>query len=496
MNLVNNVVAKRTIIFLAVVFFLLGNLTGAAGNLSYGQEQISTGNPGYLPLDGKMRSGIVVKIDSGRIWLKLDSGQVEYFSPSPFTQATKNGRRADLGSLYEGDRVKLYFDRHDADEISRLEIQGDFVQVSNVYKGKLAIVRTFGNGLVLENVQVLKEGRWQNHRPIMPLTYADNLIYAGGRPVSQQQLGSYRGSEVYLVVKEFFGREQAERVIIKGQFETAFTDKIETINLYTENLKLQRNENVTLHDGTVIIKNGRLVDRYSLHSLADAFIVADGSGSNKLAQLIYVYNEDINNSSFGRNGIYSGKLDVVTEDRVWLEHINLLSNNRWQYQFDLMKELEYDHDTFIYDLVTGKQISPTEFSANNYAVDEWSEHAKANNLKSWYAYLFTNGDRIAGITVMRFPENWYQQRVTTGTIQTVTRSQSGQSADWTVTLQDVREWSNLREQWMIRDGGLTISITGAMLVRDGQAILPEELKQGDRVYLVRDDFRTKVLLVK
>jgi len=496
MNLVDNLVVKRAIIFLAVVFFLLANLKGAAGNLGYGQENISTANSGYLSLNGKIRSGIVVKIESGRIWLKLDSGQIESFSPTTVTQAAKNGRRVDLGSLYEGDRIKLYFDRYDTDKISRLEIQGDFVRVNNVYKGKLAMVRTFGNGLVLENVQVLKDGRWQNHQPIMPLTYADNLIYAGGRPVSQQQLGSYRGSEVYLVVKDFFGREQAERVIIKGQFETAFTDRIESINVYTESLKLQRNENVTLHDGTVIIKNGRLVDRYSLHSLADAFIVADGRGSNRLAQLIYVYNEDINNSSLGRNGIYSGKLDVVTEDRVWLEHINLLSTNRWQYQFDLMKELEYDHDTFIYDLVAGKQIKPAEFPANNYAVDEWSEHAKANNLKSWYAYIFTDGDRIAGITVMRFPENWYQQRVNTGRIQIVTQSQSGQSAGWTVTLQDIREWSNLREQWVVRDGGLTISITGTMLVRDGQAILPEELKQGDRVYLVRDDFHSKILLIK
>jgi hypothetical protein len=486
MKLTNSRAARRAIIFLTMVVFWLANLTGAAGSLGYG----------HLPQEGKFRSGIVVKIDSGRIWLKLDTGPIESFTPSPFTQATKNGRRADVGSLYEGDRVKLYFDRYDTDVFSRLEIQGDFMQIKNVYKGRLAMVRNFGNGLVLENVQVLKDGRWQNHQPVMPLTYADNLIYAGGSPVSRHQLGAYRGSEVYLVVKDFFGREQAERLIIKGQFETAFIDRIETINLYTENLRLRRNEHVSLHPGTVVIKNNRLVDKYSLHSLADAFIVADGKGNNRLAQLIYIYNEDVNNSAFGRYGIYSGKLDVVAEGRVWLEHLNLLANNRWQYQFDLVKELAYDHDTFVYDLVAGQEISPAEFPANNYAVDEGSEHAKAKNLKSWYAYAFTNGDRIVGITVMRFPENWYQQRVTTGRIQAVNPEQAGQITGWTVTLQDVREWSSLREQWMIREGGLTINISGAILIRDGQAISPQELKQEDRVYVVRDDSRSKVLLVK
>lgn len=454
----------------------------------------STANRGYLAPGSKMRSGIVVNIENGRIWLRLETGEVRSYLPSSYTLVMKNGRRVNLGSVYEGDRVKLFFDNYHTAEISRLEIQGNSTEIKEVYKGRLVVARNFGSSLVLENVQVLKNGTWQNHQAVMSVPYpGDDRIFVGGRQLPRQQLGFFQGNEVYVMTKEIFGREQAEKVIIKQQFESAYVDKIESVNMYTGALQLVRNDKLTLHNDTVIINNRRIVERHSLSASADAFIVANGQGNDKLASLIYIFNQDINNSVLGRNQYYSGKLNIITENTVWLDHIDILVNNGWQYQFDLEKQLYYDNDTYIIDLMTSEEVKAEDLPFKGYAVDESSQYALQSNLKSWYGYMYTNGERIVAMAVMPYPQSLSQQRATGGLIKSIDYSQD---TGWRVTLQDVTEWSNVREQWLTRTDQLTINLTGAMLLADDYIIKPQDLKVGDSLYLVRDNNMAKLLLVK
>ncbi len=68
-------------------------------------------------------------------------------------------------------------------------------------------------------------------------------------------------------------------------------------------------------------KNGRLQDRFAVSPGDDVYIIADGSGTSLTANLIYIYNEDINRSVLGQHFLYCGILDQIFEDRVWLDQI-------------------------------------------------------------------------------------------------------------------------------------------------------------------------------
>ncbi|MBB6215594.1 hypothetical protein HNQ80_001683 [Anaerosolibacter carboniphilus] len=456
-------------------------------------ESFSTDNPGYIPPGGKVRTGIVRTIDRDQITIQTAIGTKETYFSSPATIALKKGANISLSSLYEGDRVKLYFDEMDANFISRMEIEGDSILVKDLYRGKLTISNQLDNQIVLENVERIRNGKWEDVQATMSIPYTTDLpLYSGGQKISYQNLKYYKGKTVYMAVKDFFGKNRAEKMIIKGQYESDFSDKIEDVNWYTQALELGNNRNLNFHEGTIIVKNGRLVDIYGINAKADAFVVADGRGSTLTADVIYLYNEDINNSNIGQYNIYAGRLDVILESTVTLKNFYVLNQNEWE-SFSKEKELYYDNDTFIYDLENGKKVAPKEFYAKDYAVDEDTDYASDRGLKDWHGYIYTDGDRICGIVVQKKLDSLLRQRTSNGVIEKI---EDDALLGWTMYIKDGKDWSARKEQWMAKNSTFKVTLDEALIMKDDKVIQPDELKPGDRLYIVRDDMEGKVVLVK
>ena len=160
--------------------------------------------------------------------------------------------------------------------------------------------------------------------------------------------------------------------------------------------------NLTFNEGTIVVKNGRLSDINSLDAGMDIFIVGDGTSGTMSANIIYVYNEGINNSNIGQNYIYEGRLDAVfrNTNTIMLKDFAYLNNNSWE-AFNNSKELYYDEDTIIYDFDEKRILSSEEFYYGDYAIDEDSRYAQENSLEDRYAYLYTEGDRVIALMVQK-----------------------------------------------------------------------------------------------
>lgn len=456
-------------------------------------EGYSTSALGYIPPGSKIRTGKVSKIDNGVMVLKLATGQEETFFLTPGTIVLKDGVNVQLSTLYVGDRVKLHFDEANTNIVSRIHIEGNSIKINGLYKGKLNVVDEFSSKVTLGDVQLLRNGTWQTYGGALSIPYNSNIpLYVGGYNISYGNLKYYKGKTVYIAMKDFFGSNQAERMVLQNQYESTYSDKIKDINWFTGELELKNNRNIGFHDGTIVIKNDRIVDNFSLNANSDVFVVADGRGLESSADVIYVLNEDINNSSIGQHHVYAGRMDQIVEDRLWLKKFFLLEENQWQ-SFDGEKELFFDNDTDIYDLTNNKKLSVKEFYSGSYAVDEDSRYAKDNRLKDWHGYIYTDGDRISSIMVQKNMDSLLRQRVTNGIIASV---ENNQYVGWGMKLTNSSDWSNIRSQWMEKNADLNINLEKALLIKNGRQIQPQDLKAGDRVYLVRDDFYGKVLIVK
>jgi hypothetical protein len=456
-------------------------------------EGYSTSSLGYIPPGSKIKTGRVARINNNQLVLKLATGKEETFFAMPNTITLKNGQTTNLSTLYEGDRVKLYFDEVNTNIISRLEVEGDSIRVTGLYKGKLNVADGYSNKMTISDVQALNNGSWKEVSPSMTLPYnRDMPLYIGGYPISYDNLKYYRGKTVYIAMKDFFGRNQAERMIVQSQYESTYSDKIKDINWFTGGFELKNNRNIGFHDGTIVIKNDRIVDNFALNSNSDVFVVADGRGMESSADVVYVLNEEVNNSNIGQHYVYAGRMDQIVEDRLWLKNFFLLEENQWQ-SFEDEKELFFDNDTDIYDLTNNKKLSLKEFYSGSYAVDESSKYAKDNKLKDWHSYVYTDGDRISTIMVQKNMDSLLKQRVTNGLVSSVTNDNL---VGWGIKVMNARDWSSVRSQWMEKNTDLNVNLEKALLIKDGKQIQAYDLKVGDRIYLVRDDFYGKVLIVK
>jgi hypothetical protein len=463
------------------------------GNTLTHLESWSTENPGYIPPGAKVRTGIIKNIDRNQLILQLTTGKDETYFTSPATIVLKSGTNVPLSTLYEGDRVKLYFDDKDTNIISRINIEGDSVKLKGLYKGILDAQNLIDNTILLKNVEVFQNGAWRELKNILHIDYTRGVpIYYGGQTISDNNLKYYKGKTVYIAVKDFFGKDITEQMVIKSLYESIFSEKIEEVNWYAQAFELKNKRNIGFDEGTIFVKNNRLVDGYALTPGQDAFVVADGRGAKALANVVYIYNQDLNNSNIGQYYLYSGKLDMVVENKVVLTDFFIQNQNEWE-SFDDEKELYYDNDTFIFDLEEMKEITHEEFITGHYAVDEDSSYARRHGLRSWYAYAYTDGDRIVAIALKKDMDSLLRQRVTIGTIE---RIEDDALIGRAVILRDARDWSSRNEKWMEKGLPVRMRVEESLLIKDDKMISWDELKPGDDVYCIRDDFECIFLLVK
>ena len=294
-----------------------------------------------------------------------------------------------------------------------------------------------------------------------------------------------------MAIKDYFGKDKIEKMVIKSQYENSFSDKIQEINWFGSQLELANNKNINFNEGTMVIKSGRLVDIYNLNPGSDGLVIADGRGNNLSADVIYIYNEDINNSNIGQDQIYAGRLNTILQDKVYLKDFFLLDKNHWQ-SFPEEKELFYDEDTFIYNMENGTEVSPKEFFSSKFSVDEGS--SKNENERDWYGYLYTEGDRISAAYIKKSLDSLLVQRTTVGIVET--NPMENPNMGWTIKVRDAKDWSSKYKEWINKNASLDIYLKEAMIIKNGKRVNINDIKVGDRLYLVRDSNMAKVIIIK
>ena len=459
-------------------------------NIKY-MDAYSVDNPAYIQAGEKVRVGTVLRIDRDQIEIQLPTGKREVYFTSPATVVLKNKENTNLNQIYIGDRVKLYFDEIDTSYISRINIQGDSILIKDIYRGQLTVSDSLQDIIALEKVDVFRNGKWTSLEKNIRVPYNGNLpIYIGGQKIDAKNLKHYKGKTVYMAMKDYFGKEKVERMVVKAQYENNFSEKIREINWFSNQMELDNNRNINLHDGTIEVKNNRLVDIYNLNAGSDGLIIADGRGNDLTADLVYIYNEDINNSNIGQDQLYVGRLNTILEDIVYLKDFAILDKNNWE-SFNDEKEFFYDDDTFIYDLENNKEVSPKEFFSRDYSVDE---NNRRNKTRDWYGYLYTDGDRISTAFIKKSADSLLNQRTTIGMVES--NPVEDNNMGWFLKLRDGKDWSTLNEQWMEKNSTLNIYLREAMIIKNGQRVTVNDIRAGDRLYMVRDDNMAKVIIIK
>lgn len=455
-------------------------------------DAYSSTNPGYIQEGERVRTGVVRSITENQIKILSLTGEEEVYSISPSTRLMKNKEVGDLRQLYVGDRVRLSFTDKNTSYIDKIQVEGDSILIRDLYRGEIHSVSRVSNHIVFKNIHVFRNGRWQLLENTMSLPYnGETSIYINGQEVSPRNLEGYRGQTAYMAIRDDFGINKIEKMVLKQRYENNFSNKIRQISFFASQMELSNKQNITFNEGTMVIRNGRLIDSQSILPGSDGFIVADGRGLDLFANIIYIYNEDINNSKLGVDRLYAGRINTVLENKVYLKDFFLLDQNQWK-GFKDEKQLFYDDDTYIYDMEKRRQISTKEFLAGNYSVDERGNRYLSN--RDYHGYIYTDGDRIGAIYLKKSMDSLLAQRTTIGIAKDV--PYENPYLGYAVDMINSKDWSNLNSRWMEKNATLNIYLREAMIVKNGKIAGIKDIKAGDRLYLVRDSNMAKIIIVK
>ncbi len=454
-------------------------------------EAFSTPHPGYIAPGSLTVKGLVTAINQDEITVLGDNGTEGHYILAPFTSVIRAGLAVPPDSLYTGDQVILYFDDIDSGLISRMEIQGDSILVGNLYRAALQLVNPVQGSLSCSQVELFKNGSWQASASAMSCAYDDLKIYLGGRQVLASNLKYYRGKTVYLLTRRVMGREVVDRLIVKGQTEYTCRGCAEGVNFLTGQFELNQ-KNFIMDSGTIIIKDGRLQPPGALSDGSSLLVIADNWLGQTRSNIVYILDQGLNNSNLGQQRLYYGRIDLITADSLWLKNPQQLQSHVFADAGDEV-QLYYGSDSRIYDSSADKWLDITEIMAGSYAVDEDSEFSDSRDLKDWYGYLYCKQDHIMGMVVWPERSNTDKLRVSTGTVASAAPDVL---LGWSINLENGYDWSHHNKQWMPKGVPLKLSLHDALIIKNGQAITPAQLKSGDRLYLLRDDIHIRFAVVK
>jgi len=370
-----------------------------------------TDNPGYIPDDGKIRMGEIFQVYNDGALVKLNSGETFQYKIDGDTPVVKGGQNISFRALKEGDKVKLYFDDIYTDKVSRVEVEGIERLVKHVYKGELAEVNEATGIITLNRAFYLKNNDWELLDDYTKEIKMDNAIevFAGSRAVPMNKLlRDYKNNTVYVVVEDHYGMEQGTKMSIKTNGEMVVFDSIKRIDKPIDSFEMWNKMNVAMTDGTIILKDGKLIDQGKLDFKDNVLVVAEYASGTNQANVIKVITtrDDI------FSNVYVGNVEYIGPNYFSLRNYAGITNNRFDDAEDEVSDRFYTNTATVIkdisDYVNPKTLTMNQFFNGSYAASEnksdEDEDDRGLVYKRYYAFVVENDDNQVIQMNIRFKE--------------------------------------------------------------------------------------------
>lgn len=431
----------------------------------------------------------------------------------------KGGQNVNKYKLQPGDRVKIYVDSTMGDYVSRVEIQGSGVKIANIYKGDIKEVLPNTGEVILSNVYTYGYNNWVKQGDYIKYKLAgDAALYNGNSLIDIKKLKDNVGKTLYAVSKTNYGDEEIVHGLLKDGYEDTTYKKIDDVKYSTSQLTLSDGRIMDYLKGSIIIRDGKLMDASDLKENAAAYVVQNrGTTGSRIASII---NMD-STTNLGGYVISKGYLNTMGEDYFNLERSFKLTNNSWDGYQNFTYHL--NDETYIYDNIVKNAVisadtfaesrfKPYTYTWTNYTTASYGKefhendeyHKNYENYKySYYlhehSFLYTVTDEYGnavGINIytkdkeMFKPDKAHLERMTSGEIESI------DSGNYMLTLNKAMEFSPLYQEWRAVAVSIPLDTTKAVVLKNGKAVKLDDLSEGESVYAVSIDSNAVLILVE
>lgn len=445
---------------------------------------------GAIPEKSKELAGIVTKIDPNGMFVqvKLDSGLEKQYYINSDTAYVKGKSHVDISTMYEGDRVKLKLSSATSSVVREVEIIQTGTLVHNLYKGQLHTVNVRNNRLIVNDAHPFEDWKFgtRPHNNLTTFSFTNNTtMYAGNKKINKNQLQYYRNNEVYYVTTKQFGREMVEKIVVLENNERTFYDQIMTVDTSNQFFRLKNFGLMYYHNGSILVRNGRLVEPSTLTAWGTAFVLTDGVTKSNTTHVVNITNDSFLSPNLAAHELYFGKLSLVEQGNYVLEidDYTKLDNgsHAWLYEEESAKTLSFSNSTVVTQSVgsTGVAI------ASSLQVHEGK-----------YGYFYVKDGHIQAVHLVGKdklqPTTTLAGRI--ASIKMIDKGSIGVDATAELEVKDVSQW--YEGAWLDTGRLNRLELSQVLIIKDGKRITIDQLKPNDRIVIFTDDtFDAQIILV-
>ncbi|OPX44832.1 hypothetical protein CLHUN_13860 [Ruminiclostridium hungatei] len=426
-----------------------------------------------------VRYGKVVSKKLSSITVETDKGILQYNTDG--VNVIKDGRLSKISQLKDGDRVKLLI--NEAPNLTRLKeitIESGDKLVANIYKGKFSSYNSLSNQILLSDPWVLRKGVWVKDEvePMKSLRLGDNFAaYYGGTAQPVKDMNKYLpGAVVYLVSERDYGNnENIVMANFTNDLEVPYNDKVYTAG--TNRFTLQQAlTSITYDKGTIVVKDGRLVQGSSVAANDYAYVVAnrDSASGTLVAGVVSVEQR----AGTDAVQLYRGRITAIDPYKnVTLQSYSRLSGVNWEYA-NTPITFTLSADTRITD--TDGIVGQGDFISSN----------SADTFRDRTIYILSNGTNAVEISTAPYGNVNVTGELAMASGGTVDEEGNLVSQPTALELKNCRYYNSSSNIYVsIADSKVNL-LANSLVIKNNVRINPSELKKGDKLRILKKDSAT------
>lgn len=424
---------------------------------------------------GKVDSVMPKGIKGNVIHLTMENGSRIVLEVAKNTPTFKNDRVVSDLELVAGDWIKVLVNqaavKSGVEVIKVKEIIIDDVNyaITNLYRGQIATFNTVQKEIYIKNTQTLSKLGWINYQNQKRLTLGEDVeYYYDDNRVSKDYVNRYLKhiGQVYIAVESYYGSEVVKKVTFRQGKDYVVDPSPVVYANGSGNFRIDGNRrSYSTDNGTIVIRNGRLVNEQNIMIPDYAQIVARGDK----AAIVNIMSTPITDNI----KVYRGRIKSVEEGVQFKvkSHAELVDMD-WLYS-PVQSDYQFDYETIFID---DKGIMDFE---------KFRDYTTDSQIDEVYT-VFTSANKA--LYVVKQP---YVKEGVRGEIYDFDEK--------SIKLRETFYYSRKSDAWVnlsARNRGSQIDLDQAtIIIKNGEIVPVTALRKGDKIrVMTKDDLGPLALL--
>lgn len=264
-----------------------------------------------------------------------NSGLVSIYEIPKSISVTKGGTPVNTYEIMTGDYIKLLVNEaivtpgQTVEIVKEAYIEDSGHEISTILKGQIGSINFIQNTVALQHSYTLHTDGWRNYQQIRQLSFDNNTIeyYHDGTRISLDYVRNnltHLGGDVYIALEESFGGETISKLTFRSERDQEVDPDLITA-IEGGNIVTASGETIEVDNGTIIRKNGNLVNVSAINMNDYVYITLNGDGR---AAVLDVDSPEIKIiPSVGRVRVAS----IIENKSFTTSSISILQGDAWQY---------------------------------------------------------------------------------------------------------------------------------------------------------------------